>query len=55
MQAGCGDDEYVQAFEEIVEPTVEQFEPELVLVCAGFDAHEDDPLAWMRVTDAGFR
>ena len=30
------------------------FEPELVLVSAGFDAHEDDPLAQMRVTANGF-
>ena len=31
------------------------FEPELVLVSAGFDAHVDDPLAGMRVTAGGFR
>ncbi len=31
------------------------FEPELVLVSAGFDAHVDDPLAQMRVTADGFR
>ena len=31
-----------------------QFEPELLLVSAGFDAHEDDPLADMRLSAAGF-
>ena len=31
------------------------FGPDLVLVSAGFDAHEDDPLAGMNVTEAGFR
>jgi acetoin utilization deacetylase AcuC-like enzyme len=55
MHAGGGNDEYLQAFEEIVEPAVARFDPELVLVSAGFDAHEDDPLAWMRVTEDGFR
>ena len=55
MEAGAGDDEYLRVFEEIVEPAVARFDPELVLVSAGFDAHEDDPLAWMRVTDDGFR
>ena len=34
---------------------VERFEPELVLVSAGFDAHADDPLADMRVSEDGFR
>jgi acetoin utilization deacetylase AcuC-like enzyme len=55
LAAGCGDEEYARAFEELVEPAVERFEPELVLVSAGFDAHEEDPLAEMRVTAGGFR
>jgi len=40
---------------QIVEPTVARFEPELVLVSAGFDAHVEDPLAGMDVTEEGFR
>jgi acetoin utilization deacetylase AcuC-like enzyme len=55
LRAGCGDAEYVRAFEEAVEPALERFAPELVLVSAGFDAHEGDPLAGMRVTEDGFR
>jgi acetoin utilization deacetylase AcuC-like enzyme len=55
LAAGSGDDEYVEAFELLVEPTVAAFEPELVLVSAGFDAHVDDPLASMLVTKDGFR
>ena len=39
----------------VVEPAVRAFEPDLVLVSAGFDAHERDPLAEMRVTEDGFR
>jgi acetoin utilization deacetylase AcuC-like enzyme len=34
---------------------VRAFEPQLVLVSAGFDAHVEDPLAGMRVTRDGFR
>ena len=55
LPAGSGDAEYMRAFEEKVEPAVARFAPELVLVSAGFDAHEDDPLAEMRVTEDGFR
>ena len=55
LAAGSGDDEYFEAFEQLVEPAVAAFEPELVLVSAGFDAHVDDPLASMLVTEDGFR
>ena len=54
LPAGSGDAEYARAFTERVEPAVRAFEPELVLVSAGFDAHLDDPLASMAVTAAGF-
>ena len=55
LQAGCGDAEYLDVFTRVVEPAVERFEPELVLVSAGFDAHTADPLGDMRVSEEGFR
>jgi acetoin utilization deacetylase AcuC-like enzyme len=55
LRAGSGDEEYLGAFTRVVEPAVAQFEPELVLVSAGFDAHAADPLADMRVSENGFR
>jgi len=55
MSAGSGDDEYLHAFEHTVAPAIERFDPELLLVSAGFDAHVDDPLSGMQVTEAGFR
>jgi len=55
MSAGSGDDEYLHAFDHTVGPAVAAFGPDLVLVSAGFDAHEADPLAGMSVTEAGFR
>jgi acetoin utilization deacetylase AcuC-like enzyme len=55
LAAGSGDEEYTRAFRDTVEPAVARFAPDLVLVSAGFDAHEADPLAGMRVTAPGFR
>jgi acetoin utilization deacetylase AcuC-like enzyme len=55
LPAGSGDDVYLEAFARVVEPAVERFEPELVLVSAGFDAHTADPLGGMRVSEDGFR
>jgi acetoin utilization deacetylase AcuC-like enzyme len=55
LHAGSGDEEYFHVFDRVVAPAVAAFAPELVLVSAGFDAHEDDPLAGMRVTEDGFR
>jgi acetoin utilization deacetylase AcuC-like enzyme len=55
LRAGSGDEAYLEAFTQIVEPAVQRFEPELVLVSAGFDAHVADPLSDMRVTEDGFR
>jgi acetoin utilization deacetylase AcuC-like enzyme len=55
LDALSGDAEYERAFREAVEPAIRAFDPQLVLVSAGFDAHLADPLAEMRVSDDGFR
>jgi acetoin utilization deacetylase AcuC-like enzyme len=55
LPAGSGDDVYLRAFRETVEPAVTVFAPDIVLVSAGFDAHVEDPLAEMEVTADGFR
>ena len=55
LPARSGNEEYFEAFERIVEPVLRAFEPELLLVSAGFDADADDPLADMGVTASGFR
>jgi acetoin utilization deacetylase AcuC-like enzyme len=54
LAAGCGDHEYQEVFEEVLYPAAQAFEPHLVLVSAGFDAHRDDPLAGMNVTEDGY-
>ena len=54
LPAGAGDERYLAAFEEQLLPALWSFEPQLVLISAGFDAHQDDPLAMMRMTTRGF-
>jgi acetoin utilization deacetylase AcuC-like enzyme len=54
LTAGSGDAEYLQAFVDVVEPAVRAFRPDLVLVSAGFDAHEDDPMGQMLLTTHAF-
>ncbi len=54
LPAGAGDPEYAVAFDEVILPALRRFKPDLVLVSAGFDPFEDDPLAGMRVTHRGF-
>jgi acetoin utilization deacetylase AcuC-like enzyme len=54
LSAGADDAVYQAAFERIVAPVAAAFDPDLVLVSAGFDAHARDPLANMRVTEQGF-
>ena len=54
LSAGSGDAEYLQAFVDVVEPAVRAFRPDLVLVSAGFDAHEDDPMGQMLLTTLAF-
>jgi len=54
LPPGKGDEEYVAVFEKVLRPAVDAFQPDFILISAGFDAHRDDPLANMRVTEQGF-
>ena len=54
LPPGCGDADYAAVFAEALLPVAEQYRPELILVSAGFDAHQLDPLGGMRITDEGF-
>ena len=54
LSAGAGDAEYLFAFDRVVCPVLQQYAPSLLLVSAGYDAHERDPLASMCVTAAGY-
>ena len=54
LEGGAVDDDYRVVFSEVVVPVVRQYDPNLLLVSAGFDAHARDPLAGMRLTSAAF-
>jgi acetoin utilization deacetylase AcuC-like enzyme len=54
MEAGEGDDEYRAVFLKSLVPTADVFKPEFVIISAGFDAHKDDPLASMGLTEDGY-
>jgi len=54
MPAGRDDDDYAAVFTKKIIPALTAFGPEFVLISAGFDAHRDDPLAGMKVTEKGF-
>jgi acetoin utilization deacetylase AcuC-like enzyme len=49
-----GDHGYAQAWDRLVEPVLRRFQPELILVSAGYDAHWADPLAGMALSVAGY-
>ncbi len=51
---GYGDGEYAAILSALLPPLAAEFEPDLILVSAGFDMHPADPLGGMRVTPRGF-
>lgn len=54
MDWGYGDGDFERVFDEVVVPVGMAFKPDLVLVSAGYDAHADDPLGAMRMTERGY-
>jgi acetoin utilization deacetylase AcuC-like enzyme len=54
LEVGAVDEDYQLAFSRVVLPVLRQFEPDLILVSAGFDAHDRDPLGGMRLSTAAF-
>jgi acetoin utilization deacetylase AcuC-like enzyme len=54
LPPGTTDDSYLQAIDGRVLPALDRFKPQMLLLSAGFDAHADDPLAELELTDDGF-
>jgi acetoin utilization deacetylase AcuC-like enzyme len=54
MNVGEGDDTYREVFQKVLLPAADAFQPDFVIVSAGFDAHKDDPLASMGLTEEGY-
>ena len=55
LPPGSGDEAFVAAWLATLLPEIEAFAPDAILLSAGFDAHRDDPLAHLLVTEAGYR
>jgi acetoin utilization deacetylase AcuC-like enzyme len=54
LSAGTGDSGYLAAMSRVAGPALRAFRPEVMLVSAGFDAHQRDPLALMEMTAQGY-
>jgi acetoin utilization deacetylase AcuC-like enzyme len=54
LPAYCGDNELLRAYKEILVPVAKRFQPQLILVSAGYDPHWADQLSLMQLTAAGF-
>ncbi|MFC1585608.1 histone deacetylase [Fibrobacterota bacterium] len=54
LSSGCGDTDIIKAYQDLLIPAAQTFKPELVLVSAGFDSRENDPLGTFNITDQGF-
>src|SRR5262249_33178519 len=54
LPAGSGDAEYLAAWDQIIAPAARWFKPDLLLVSAGYDALDSDPLAGMKISRGGF-
>jgi acetoin utilization deacetylase AcuC-like enzyme len=54
LEGGSTDGDYLLVCDRVIVPVLDEFAPDLVLVSAGFDAHERDPLAHMRMSAPGF-
>jgi acetoin utilization deacetylase AcuC-like enzyme len=51
---GSEDAQYISAFRESILPRIDKFQPEFILISAGFDAHKNDPLAGMELRTTAF-
>ncbi len=54
LPAGAGDASFRRVFEEIIAPAADRFQPGILLVSAGYDAHWRDPLASLQLSCAGY-
>lgn len=54
LPAGMGDQEYLDVFNRVLRPALQAYRPDAVIISAGFDAHQDDPLAGMNVSTPGY-
>jgi acetoin utilization deacetylase AcuC-like enzyme len=54
FRPGADDEDYLRAMDAQVLPALERFGPEVLMISAGFDAHAEDPLAQIQLSEDGF-
>ncbi len=54
LRSGDDGERFKDAFESRIFPALKSFSPDLIVISAGFDAHEADPLATLRLVEADF-
>jgi acetoin utilization deacetylase AcuC-like enzyme len=54
LTAGDGTEAFQAAYTDHIFPAIEQFAPDLIIISAGFDAHKDDPLGGLDLTEDDF-
>jgi acetoin utilization deacetylase AcuC-like enzyme len=55
LEAGATDADHALVWNRVIDPALVRFAPDLILVSAGFDGHQDDPLGSQRMTTSGYR
>ena len=53
-EVGMGNDEYLYVWENLVFKIIQEFNPEIIMISAGFDSAEGDPLGGFKLTPIGF-
>jgi acetoin utilization deacetylase AcuC-like enzyme len=54
LQSGAGDGAYAAVIDDLLAPALARFDPDLLLISAGFDAHQHDPISRMQVSSEGY-
>lgn len=54
LPAASGDEAFITSFRQRLVPAADDFRPNFILISAGFDAHRDDPLGGMRMSEDGY-
>lgn len=54
LPPGCGDEEYLRVYRDVLTPLARKFRPDIILVSAGYDSHWADPIASERMTVSGY-
>jgi acetoin utilization deacetylase AcuC-like enzyme len=55
LPVGADDEQFLGALRERIIPAISDFDPQLLLISAGYDAHQQDPIGGMDISDSGFR